>query len=158
MSNSDVADRIALQDVMLRYAAGVDERDFDMYASCFADDVEVVNFGPDPIHGRDAWVSYVKTALEKYGATQHMLGPQYAVINGDDATTRSAVREVWETHGYAIDPHGAVGWLAAAFRVEEGVREDSIRRTILLSGRKDIGLELGEIAVSVKGGFAHRSS
>lgn len=92
MSNSDVADRIALQDVMLRYAAGVDERDFDMYASCFADDVDIVNFGPDPIHGRDAWVSYVKTALEKYGATQHMLGPQYAVINGDNATTRSDVQ------------------------------------------------------------------
>ncbi len=39
-----------------------------------------------------------------------------AVIDGfafDDATTRNAIREVWETHRYAIDPHGAVGWLAA---------------------------------------------
>ena len=36
MSNeNNVADRIALQDVMLKYAAGVDERDFDLYASCF---------------------------------------------------------------------------------------------------------------------------
>ena len=35
MSNeNNVADRIALQDVMLKYAAGVDE-DFDLYASCF---------------------------------------------------------------------------------------------------------------------------
>ena len=92
MSNSNVADRIALQDVMLRYAAGVDERDFEMYASCFAEDVEVLDFGPDPIHGRDAWVTYVATALEKYGATQHMLGPQYAVIDGDNGTTRSDVQ------------------------------------------------------------------
>ena len=33
--SDQVADRIALQDVMLRYAAAVDERDFDLYASCF---------------------------------------------------------------------------------------------------------------------------
>ena len=32
MSNEQyLADRIALQDVMLKYAAGVDERDFDLY-------------------------------------------------------------------------------------------------------------------------------
>ena len=44
MSNeNNVADRIALQDVMLKYAAGVDERDFDLYASCFLENVEVVD-------------------------------------------------------------------------------------------------------------------
>ncbi|MCH7228349.1 threonine synthase [Haloferula sp. A504] len=39
-----------------------------------------------------------------------------ATISGlacDDASTRAAIREVWDTHRYAIDPHGAVGWLAA---------------------------------------------
>jgi threonine synthase len=30
-----------------------------------------------------------------------------------DDETRAAIREVWENHGYQIDPHGAVGWLAA---------------------------------------------
>ncbi len=114
MSNSDVADRIALQDVMLRYAAGVDERDFAMYASCFAEDVEVVNFGPDPIHGRDAWVSYVKTALEKYGATQHMLGPQYAEVNGDNATTRSDVQALH----YLVDPQGETFTLWATYNTK----------------------------------------
>ena len=54
MSNeNNVADRIALQDVMLKYAAGVDERDFDLYASCFLENVEVVDFGEAPINGRD---------------------------------------------------------------------------------------------------------
>lgn len=111
MSNSDVADRIALQDVMLRYAAGVDERDFEMYASCFAEDVEVVDFGPDPIHGRDAWVAYVITALEKYGPTQHMLGPQYAVIDGDNATTRSDVQALH----YLLEPEGQTFTLWATY-------------------------------------------
>lgn len=31
----------------------------------------------------------------------------------DDEETRAAIREVKQTHGYTIDPHGAVGWLAA---------------------------------------------
>ncbi|MDX1681220.1 MAG: threonine synthase [Akkermansiaceae bacterium] len=31
----------------------------------------------------------------------------------DDEETRAAIREVKETYGYDIDPHGAVGWLAA---------------------------------------------
>lgn len=37
-------------------------------------------------------------------------------INGSsftDQETRGAIREVKELHGYQIDPHGAVGWLAA---------------------------------------------
>ncbi len=92
MSDSYVADRIALQDVMLRYAAGVDERDFEMYASCFAEDVEVLDFGAETIHGRDNWVAFVVDALDKYGATQHMLGPQKATIDGDTAQTRSDVQ------------------------------------------------------------------
>lgn len=78
MSDRYVADRIALQDVMLRYAAGVDERDFALYAGCFAEEVEVVGFGPQPFRGREEWVAYVRMALEQYGATQHMLGPQLA--------------------------------------------------------------------------------
>ena len=49
--SDQVADRIALQDVMLRYAAGVDERDFDLYASCFIEDVEILDFGEEPIKG-----------------------------------------------------------------------------------------------------------
>ena len=76
MSNeNNIADRIALQDVMLKYAAGVDERDFDLYASCFLENVEVLDFGEATINGRDEWVEYVKGALDNYGPTQHMLGP-----------------------------------------------------------------------------------
>jgi len=86
------SDRQALQDVMLRYTAGVDDRDFDLYRSCFADDVEVIGMGPEPVHGADAWLEFVRTALEQYGPTQHMLGPQLATIDGDTAETRNDVQ------------------------------------------------------------------
>ena len=42
-------DREALQDLMLTYAAAVDERDRQRYAGCFAEDVEVVGFGAGPV-------------------------------------------------------------------------------------------------------------
>jgi len=85
----DTADRIALQDVLARYAAGVDERDFDLYRSCFMEDVELTGFGRETIKGLENWMSFVKTALDRYGATQHMLGPQLATIDGDKASTRT---------------------------------------------------------------------
>ncbi len=92
MNQQHVADRIALMDVMLKYAAGVDERDLDLYRSCFAEDVEVLGFADQPYHGADAWTEYVQQALERFGPTQHMLGPQLATIDGDTAHCRTDVQ------------------------------------------------------------------
>ena len=101
-AESVVADRIALQDVMLRYAAGVDERDFAMYQSCFADNVEVLDFGKSPFIGVDAWLAYVRQALDLYGATQHMLGPTLATVDGDRAHGRTDVQALH----YLKEPEG----------------------------------------------------
>ena len=40
----------------------------------------------------DAWTAFVATALEAYGATQHMLGPQLATVEGDSAHCRTDVQ------------------------------------------------------------------
>ena len=97
-------DRAALQDVMLRYTAGVDERDMDLYRSCFVEDLKVYGMGPKPVYGREAWVEFVIKALERYGPTQHMLGPQLATISGDMAETRN---DLQATHVLAADPSKA---------------------------------------------------
>ena len=94
MNQDHASDRIALQDVMLHYAAAVDERDIERYRACFTDDVEVVGFGTRTYRGREDWVAYVWEALQKYAATQHMLGPTLATINGDEADTRTDVQAV----------------------------------------------------------------
>ncbi len=112
MSNTaDPADRIALQDVMERYAAGVDERDLELYASVFCDDVEVVGFGPETINGREAWVDYVRTALERFGPTQHLMGPQLADVDGDQAHCRTNVQA---TH-FLKEPEGEMLILWACY-------------------------------------------
>ncbi len=92
MTHDYTTDRIELQDVMLNYATAVDERDIERYNACFSDNVEVVGFGPEMVRGRHTWVSQVWSALENYSATQHLLGPQFASIEGDTARTRSDVQ------------------------------------------------------------------
>ncbi|MFT4824449.1 MAG: ketosteroid isomerase-like protein [Halioglobus sp.] len=92
MSLELINDRIALQDLMLNYAAAVDERDIERYRSCFAEDVLVVNFGDQNFQGRETWVDHVWAELEKFSSTQHLLGPQFAQVRGDQAETRSDVQ------------------------------------------------------------------
>ena len=92
MPDNYALDRIALQDLMLDYAAAVDTRDRERYRNCFTEDVQVHNFGEQVYSGRDAWVDYVWTALAQYSATQHLLGPQLATIEGTKAYTRSDVQ------------------------------------------------------------------
>ncbi len=107
-----IEDRIELQDVMLRYAAGVDDRDMDLYQSCFAQDCEIVGFGDSIVHGSEAWRAYVEDALSKYGATQHMLGPQLATVDGDLAECRTDVQALH----YLKDQEGATLTLWATYR------------------------------------------
>ena len=96
-----VTDRIAIQDVMSNYAAGVDERDLDRYRRCFADDVVIVGFGDGTTEGADQWVTDVIGKLGAFGATQHMLGPVYAEVTGDHADVRTDVQAL---HYMANDP------------------------------------------------------
>lgn len=93
MSN-EVSDRIAVQDVMLRYAATVDEKDYPGYKALFTEDVEVVGMDAEPMHGIETFYPWWKDALDKYNATQHMLSPTYATIDGDTAKTRTDVQAV----------------------------------------------------------------
>ena len=100
MSAQIAADRMALQDVMLKYAAGVDDRDLELYASCFTDDLEVLDFGTETYNGKADWLEYVWSALEKYSSSQHMLGPQLARIEGDVAHTRTDLQAMhWFSEG-----------------------------------------------------------
>ena len=101
MSTADIHDRQALADLLATYAASVDERDMVRYASCFTDDIEVIGFGQQTMNGRDTWVTYVSQALEKFTATQHLLGMQLADIDGDIARTRTDVQATHFTEAEA---------------------------------------------------------
>lgn len=76
------------------------------------------------------------------------------VISGmafDDDQTRGAIREVNERFGYAIDPHGAVGWLAArAWRESHPGSQTITLETAHPAKFMDImTAELGQAAVAI---------
>ena len=89
---SDTDDRTQLQDVMLSYAAAVDDRDMTRYRACFADDVEIVGFGEAIVKGADAWTASVESQLEAFSATQHLISPQLTTVSGDTASARTDVQ------------------------------------------------------------------
>jgi ketosteroid isomerase-like protein len=118
-----LADRIALQDVLLKYAAGVDERDFELYRTCFTDDVEVVGMAKQPVHGVEAWLEFVVSALDRYTSTQHMLGPQLATIDGDTAHCRTDLQAMHVLK----DPKGQIFTLWATY-LSDMTRTDDVWR------------------------------
>ena len=89
---SEADDRRQLQDVMLCYAATVDDRDMSRYRACFADNVEIVGFGDAIVKGADTWTASVESQLEAFSATQHLMSPQLATVSGDTASARTDVQ------------------------------------------------------------------
>jgi len=89
---SEADDRRQLQDVMLSYAAAVDDRDMARYRACFADDVEIVGFGEAVVKGADTWTASVESQLEAFSATQHLMSPQLATVSDDAASARTDVQ------------------------------------------------------------------
>lgn len=85
-------DRQRIQDLMLTYAAAVDDNDMTAYRNCFADDVEIVGFGESTVHGADNWVASVSDQLEAFSGTQHLLSPPLANVAGNRATARTDVQ------------------------------------------------------------------
>ena len=85
-------DRQRIQDLMLTYAAAVDDNDMTAYRNCFADDVEIVGFGESTVHGADNWVASVSDQLEAFSGTQHLLSPPLATVAGDRASARTDVQ------------------------------------------------------------------
>ena len=78
------------------------------------EDVEILDFGEAPINGRSDWVEYVKGALNNYGPTQHMLGPQLATIDGDNAHCRTDVQALH----YLKQPEGEILTLWATYETD----------------------------------------
>ena len=85
-------DRQRIQDLMLAYAAAVDDNDITAYRNCFAADVEIVGFVEATVHGADNWVASVSGQLEAFSGTQHLLSPPLATVAGDRASARTDVQ------------------------------------------------------------------
>jgi 3-phenylpropionate/cinnamic acid dioxygenase small subunit len=83
-------DRAEISDVQLRYATGLDSRNWPLFRSCFADEVETdftSIFGGSPRKvSADKWTDAARRTISGLAATQHMITNHVITVNGDDAT------------------------------------------------------------------------
>ena len=86
-----LADTAAVVDVCVRNARALDGRDWELLATCFADDVVVEFEGVEPLHGPAAVVDVCRAALGPLDASQHLLGNHHVTIDGDSARSECYV-------------------------------------------------------------------
>ena len=135
---SEADDRRQLQDVMLSYAAAVDDRDLARYRACFAEDAEIVGFGEETVTGADAWTASVESQLDAFSSTQHLMSPQLASITGDTATARTDVQALHVVR----DGNGAMFTLWATYLTDFVRKEDGwkiSRHELVIRGTQHTG-------------------
>ncbi len=115
-------DKQEIQESILRYASGVDMRDWELYRQCFTDPVEVDfsswNGGEPSIIPAEQWVAAVKSTLSGFEATEHTLTNFVIDVRGDEAT---AVLHVSAQH-YLPNNQGDSTLLLGGYYTHELVR------------------------------------
>lgn len=90
LSPKQISDRIEIDDLLTRYATGVDRRDWDLWESCFTPDARIDYSAFGGIAGD---VKQVRAWLEKtmamFPMSQHMVINREVHIEGDTARCRS---------------------------------------------------------------------
>ncbi|MEM7412635.1 MAG: nuclear transport factor 2 family protein [Myxococcota bacterium] len=91
LSPQELSDRIEIDDVLTRYATGVDRKDWDLWETCFTPDahIDYTAFG-----GAKGSVKEIREWLEKtmvlFSMSQHLVINREVQLDGDRATARSA--------------------------------------------------------------------
>ena len=87
MDRQALADRIAAEDLLTRYATAVDRRDWEQYRSIFTADAEIDYTSAGGIAGTvDEVVEFLSTSLELFEMTQHLVSNIDLEVNGESAT------------------------------------------------------------------------
>ena len=83
-------DRMEIIDIENRYATGVDNRDRDLYRSCFTDEIELdmsgMGLGEPSKVSAEVWADQAIALVSGFQSTQHMITNHVITIEGDRAT------------------------------------------------------------------------
>jgi 3-phenylpropionate/cinnamic acid dioxygenase small subunit len=87
----DAAARLDIADVLVRYATGIDRRDWDLFRQCFTIDC-VADYGDIGVwHGADEITAWMDAAHQGAGYTLHRISNQAVVASEGGATARCYV-------------------------------------------------------------------
>ncbi|MCV7402778.1 nuclear transport factor 2 family protein [Mycobacterium fragae] len=88
---TDREDRQDITEVLLRYATGIDRRDWALFRNVFTDDCEL-DYGEIGVwKGVDAVTEFMQQAHALAGHTMHRLTNQVITLDGDEAQARTYV-------------------------------------------------------------------
>ena len=145
-------DRMELCEVMNRYAASIDRRDWERLRTVFADgeiEADFTSMGvKQPFRGpAGAWVELVRQTITGFDATQHFFANHSAEVDGDravDTRYMQARHQLGEAH-YTIGGYYTghmirtpAGWRIARYALTVTFR-DGARRLMGIAYRKATG-------------------
>src|ERR1700720_4006918 len=87
-------DRQDISDVLVRYATGIDRRDWPLFRTVFTDDCELDYGEIGSWKGVDAVTEFMQQAHAMAGYTMHRLTNQAITIDGDKAAARTYIDAV----------------------------------------------------------------
>ncbi len=88
---SEREDRQDIADVLLRYATGIDRRDWTLFRTVFTDDCELDYGEVGAWKGVDAVTEFMQQAHALAGHTMHRLTNQVITVDGDSAQARTYI-------------------------------------------------------------------
>jgi hypothetical protein len=118
VSTMSAEDRLAVHDVMHRYALAIDTKNWTLLATVFADRVtaDFRSFGSKEVFEGAAagWIEAVRSTIQGMDATQHMMGNHLYTIDGDCARGTTDIRALhvckndWGGDSYTVGGHYTV--------------------------------------------------
>jgi 3-phenylpropionate/cinnamic acid dioxygenase small subunit len=87
-------DRQEISDLLVRYATGIDRRDWPLFRTVFTDDCELDYGEIGSWKGVDAVTEFMQQAHAMAGYTMHRLTNQAITIDGDKAAARTYIDAV----------------------------------------------------------------
>jgi SnoaL-like domain len=90
-ADTEVADRLAIQDLIARYADLIDRRDFSGLDALFTDDARI-DFSTfnGPVGNLADTKAFLASSLPLFDRSQHMMGLPLIEIDGDTARARTS--------------------------------------------------------------------
>ncbi|MFQ5514427.1 MAG: nuclear transport factor 2 family protein [Myxococcota bacterium] len=92
LSLQEISDRIRIQDLLVRYTAAIDRKDWKLLDTVFTPDATVDYTTSGGIRGSYPEVrAWLQKALAAFPMTQHLIGNSELELHGDEARCRTMV-------------------------------------------------------------------
>ncbi|PXX06051.1 nuclear transport factor 2 family protein [Mycolicibacterium moriokaense] len=102
------ADKEQIAEVLIRYATGIDSKDWPLLRSCWTDEIDVDYQQLGRFTSADALTDVMRQLHENMGPTYHRLSNFVIAVDGDRATARSYVQAV-----LMLQPNDSTNWVDA---------------------------------------------